>query len=119
MIGYKIVKIIDDRYYSVFVDTPDRVEYILNQAVYPAANNGPLTVFSKKKYAINWVDSWGDFLDIEPSLFKCEYELNNTSQLFLMSKSPVTGFSMTTDKSYCPTGTVLANWVKLTRQINR
>ena len=120
VIGFKVVKLIEDRYYSVFVDVPNRVEYILNTAASPPAGCGDLTVFSKKTYAEAWMDDLeAADDDINLALFKCNYTPTGNVQLFTPTIDPTTGFSRTEDISLCPTGTALASSVTLTKRITR
>lgn len=103
LIGYKVVR---KRTLQSATRNIGSIKYKTNDWVYPEKDCGPLCVFKDKKNAINFMgESFGDFY----SIYECLYE--PSKEKYVYYKKIIQG-----GLSILPTGTALANRVKLTKK---
>jgi hypothetical protein len=113
--GYKVVKLIDSKYYSASTHGIGVVEYAIGVSAEPAEGCGPLTAFTSYDTAVDWIEDKVNINDREHfALFKCTYTETSENQVFVNSSDGITA-NLTTDKSKCPTGTVLASEITLVK----
>ena len=117
-IGYKIVRVFDDNYWSSFINPlqihnsfllTGMIAYRFNEFVKPHTNCGSLCVFNNLDIAKKYLKY--NYSQSTHKIFKCEYIrscsvkifVNNTSEKYIQN---------------LPDGTILACAVKLIEEIN-
>lgn len=120
MIGFKVCKILDGKFYSASISAASdvgTVEYVMNTEAVPVGDNGPLSVFQKREQAEDWLEEWvGIDADARAhfALFKCNYIPVSGAHLFINSGDISTTSSMHISKA--ASGTLLASGVTIIRR---